>query len=171
MTLVEVVASLALLGSLLGASVIAQARLTRQWTAAQERAEAVEALDAQLTDWHNAIDILDTEAPAAHDQPIVSGFPLTGEGPLDVAPWWWRVEIPEDQPGLDLGIERVRYVAFDPSDLSRQAASSIDVLVYTAGESQPTELSALGVGRPAAGLAPQDSASGVNNSGGGGGWR
>ncbi len=40
LTLVEVLASLALLGGLLGATVAAKAKLSRQWTAAQERERA-----------------------------------------------------------------------------------------------------------------------------------
>src|SRR5829696_1110368 len=52
MTLLEVVAGLALLASLLGALVIAKARYVRQAAAADRRVEAVAAADALLAGWH-----------------------------------------------------------------------------------------------------------------------
>ncbi len=52
LTLVELLASLALLGGVLGGAVLAKARLSRQWSAAQHRLVAVERLDAMLERWH-----------------------------------------------------------------------------------------------------------------------
>ena len=52
MTLLEVVAGLALLASLLGALVMARARYARQAAAADRRVEAVAAADALLAGWH-----------------------------------------------------------------------------------------------------------------------
>jgi hypothetical protein len=52
MTLLEVVAGLALLASLLGALVMAKARYARQAAAADRRVEAVAAADELLAAWH-----------------------------------------------------------------------------------------------------------------------
>jgi hypothetical protein len=52
MTLLEVVAGLALLASLLGALVLAKARYARQAAAADRRLEAVDAADDLLAAWH-----------------------------------------------------------------------------------------------------------------------
>jgi hypothetical protein len=52
MTLLEVVAGLALLASLLAALVMAKARYARQAAAADRRVEAVAAADALLAGWH-----------------------------------------------------------------------------------------------------------------------
>jgi hypothetical protein len=52
MTLLEVVAGLALLASLLGALVMAKARYVRQAAAADRRVEAVAAADELLAGWH-----------------------------------------------------------------------------------------------------------------------
>jgi len=51
LTLIEVVAALALLALVLGAAVSARGRLVRNRVAVDERRRAVEALDAALTDW------------------------------------------------------------------------------------------------------------------------
>lgn len=134
MTLVEVIASLALLGSLLGASVVAQSRLTRQWNAAHARGEAVEALDAQLERWRS-LDVPNT--PDILESDIVSSatiaWPISGEGPLGVEPWWWRAEQLPEQPGEDFGISLIRYTAYDPNDLEQRAVATLDVILY-----QPT---------------------------------
>ena len=132
MTLVEVIASLALLGSLLGASVIAQARLARQWNAAQHRVAAAEALDAQMQVW-SALEhrpnggLADTEAETV--QPATPH--ISGEGPLATEPWWWRAEPLQDQPGATWGITLIRYTAFDPSDPERDAVATFDVFRYS----------------------------------------
>ena len=52
MTLVEVVAGLALLASLLSAIVMAKARYARQAATADRRVQAVAAADALLSGWH-----------------------------------------------------------------------------------------------------------------------
>jgi prepilin-type N-terminal cleavage/methylation domain-containing protein len=51
LTLVEVVAGLALLSTLLVAVLTAKARATRQWTSANRRLEAVAAADRMLVGW------------------------------------------------------------------------------------------------------------------------
>ena len=51
MTLIEVVAGLALLGTLLVGIVLAKVRYTHQWTAAERRVQAVGAADDLLSAW------------------------------------------------------------------------------------------------------------------------
>lgn len=51
LTLIEVVAGLALLSTLLVAVLTTKAKLTRQWSHAQQRLRATEAADALLTAW------------------------------------------------------------------------------------------------------------------------
>src|SRR5436190_9188313 len=52
MTLVEVVAGLALLGTLLAAVLVVRARYAHQSAAAERRLQAVAAADALLSAWH-----------------------------------------------------------------------------------------------------------------------
>src|SRR4051794_8506660 len=52
MTLVEVVAALALLGTLLAAVLVVRVRYARQSAAAERRLQAVAAADALLSAWH-----------------------------------------------------------------------------------------------------------------------
>jgi prepilin-type N-terminal cleavage/methylation domain-containing protein len=51
MTLIEVLAGLVLLGSLLVGIVVARARYTQQWAKAQQRLEAIDAADDLLSEW------------------------------------------------------------------------------------------------------------------------
>ena len=51
LTLVEVLASLVILGSILGALLVAHGRSTRQWAAADQRLEAVRIADRLLSKW------------------------------------------------------------------------------------------------------------------------
>ncbi len=51
MTLIEVVAALALLGAILTGVVLAKARLARQWYVAEYRLRAVEAVDDLVVGW------------------------------------------------------------------------------------------------------------------------
>jgi prepilin-type N-terminal cleavage/methylation domain-containing protein len=53
LTLIEVVASLALLGTLLVTILMARQRYTRQWNLAVSKAEAVDVADQMLTQWWN----------------------------------------------------------------------------------------------------------------------
>lgn len=111
MTLIEVVASLALLGSLLGAAVVAKGKLTRQWTASQHRAEALAALEDQFRGWASADDgrrdLSGTDG---------SAWPTSGEGPLGDGRWWWRAETREvtndtiAEPAPELAV--IRYTVF-----------------------------------------------------------
>jgi len=128
MTLVEVVASLALLGSLLGAAVLAKGRLMRQWSVAQDRVEAVELLSAQLALWHGS------QGQDGTEQSEGSAWPHSGEGPLGQdGQWWWRAEALEVETSQVAGLSVVRFTAFDPTQaLTRDESplATMDVLIY-----------------------------------------
>ena len=125
MTLVEVVASLALLGSLLGASVLAKGRFDQQWRGAERRLSAVRALDGQLARWRMAAPLGDAAEQA--DGPAV--WPREGEGVI-AERWWWRAETldrPEDS--AEPVLEVVRYTVFDPDFSEGRGQATLDVLV------------------------------------------
>lgn len=132
MTLIEVVAGLALLGSLLGAAVVAKGTLTRQWTAAQHRAEAITALETHFRGWAAGDD--DAELSQA---PGTSAWPTSGEGPLGDGRWWWRADarevVSDDATATIPGLNVIRYSVFDPDSgnvgsSEDRAAAVIDVL-------------------------------------------
>ncbi len=81
-TLIEVIAGLAILGSLLAATVLARVAYTRQWVKANQKLEAVAAADALLAQWWRAPE----------------GLPVSGAG--DVPGWekltWRTHELPDD---------------------------------------------------------------------------
>src|SRR5947207_5843225 len=54
MTLIEVVAGLVILGTILASLAVARGRFARQWSAADRKLAAVRALDALVTEWMNA---------------------------------------------------------------------------------------------------------------------
>src|SRR5947209_13143962 len=53
MTLIEVIAGLVILGTILASLAIARGRFARQWSAADRKLAAVRALDALVADWMN----------------------------------------------------------------------------------------------------------------------
>ena len=154
MTLIEVVASLTLLGTLLGAAVVAQQRLNRQWESAHRRARAVTALDRQL----DAFTVVAPEppeamAPVQNVRPLAttaptgtkpaatvpegavaesaaSVWPTRAEGELSGTPWRWRAA-PWDVSLDDAGtIGVTRFEAYDPADPAAESLAVLDVLTY-----------------------------------------
>src|SRR5688500_4635616 len=70
MTLVEVMAGLVVLGTLLAAVTVARGRFLRQWAEADRRMQATRAVDALLSEWLSG----SPEAVPIHSQgPLVSG--------------------------------------------------------------------------------------------------
>lgn len=159
MTLVEVLASLSLLGALLGAAVVAQARLSHQWQTAENRVSALAALDAQIEAWRSESADLQNSSEVAGNPPnvvqpsaevdVISAAqdestahqnpPLSGEGPLSTAPWWWRAETIEEQPGKDFGIYLIRYTAFDPASPERSPVAAIEIFRYVPTPPEPSD--------------------------------
>lgn len=109
MTLVEVVAGLALLGSVLVGILLARAACMRQMARSNRRLEAVAAADALLTAWH--------QDPALF-KPESSGF-LAGDGQL-----LWRTALVPSLEAKNLGARIVRLEVLD----ERAAAEAPPVL-------------------------------------------
>ena len=109
MTLVEVVAGLALLGSVLVAMLLARAGYMRQAARANRRLEAVAAADALLAAWHRDPAILHPG----------SGGTVAGEGQLA-----WRTRLVPSAEADSLGARVVRLEMLD----ERSATSPPPVL-------------------------------------------
>ncbi|MEM9916317.1 MAG: hypothetical protein AAF911_15285 [Planctomycetota bacterium] len=99
MTLIEVVASLALLGTLLGATVVAKSQFTHQWQTAQDRGEAVALLETQVLAWHVERGASEADGPDENQsagRASMEDEPFAGE--LGKDGWTWRaapVEVPD----------------------------------------------------------------------------
>lgn len=90
-------ASLALLGSLLAATLIARGQMAHQWLAAQEKLEAVEAAGLLLEDWDGNV-------------------PRQDQGRIEDTNLSWRTRPAASQPLEDLGVEVVRLEVSDATD-------------------------------------------------------
>src|SRR4051812_18789944 len=98
MTLVEVVAALALLGTLLAAVLVVRVRYARQSAAAGRRLQAVAAADALLAGWH--------ADPRS--------LPRFGSGRVDGdAQLGWRTAVVPNRDVNDLGVDVVRLEILD----------------------------------------------------------
>jgi hypothetical protein len=109
MTLVEVIAGMALLASVLVAMLLARAGYMRQTARANRRLEAVAAADALLTAWHR-------DPATLHPG---SGGPVAGDGQLA-----WRTRLVASAEAESLGARVVRLEVLD----ERPAASPSPVL-------------------------------------------
>jgi type II secretory pathway pseudopilin PulG len=97
MTLIEVMAGLALLGTLLVTILLAKGRYTRMWARANLRSQAVSAADHLLTAWWATSDSL--LRPDA--------------GGTDVAELAWRRSLLENDAAKTAGLQVVRLEVFD----------------------------------------------------------
>lgn len=107
LTLIEILASLALLGSLLAATLLARGQMARQWLKAHEKHEAVQVADELLEAWWSA-------GPATvprHDHGYVEDSTLA-----------WRTEPVEAEALADLEAELIRLEVFDTRGDSRTLA-------------------------------------------------
>lgn len=123
LTLIEVLASLVLLGVLFTGLLLGKARMTRQWSHAQDRQAAVRVADELLTQW-------EVEAAGV---PGVPGVPASGT--RDGFRWSITALPPDDL--FELGYQRVRLsleVERDATvDAARTPACEVDVVVRLAG--------------------------------------
>jgi len=100
-TLVEVVAGLALLGSLLVGLLMAKARFTRQAAVADRRMQAIAAADSILSAWHrDPKKLVRNGAGTMSDDPSLA----------------WRSQIVANPPIEDLGGQVVRLEMIDRRD-------------------------------------------------------
>ena len=98
MTLIELLAGLVILGTVLATMVVARGRLTRQWAQADRKIEAARALDHMLAIW--------TDAPA---------FPVPASGSLiGTKNCQWRTQWISDPAAAKLGAAVARVEVFDP---------------------------------------------------------
>lgn len=89
LTLIEVAAALALLGTMLASIVIASGRYTRQWSAAQQRIKAVELADDLLESWHH------------HPEGLAAVPRQSRTGQVDGFVWQVSTLEPNDRHGLE----------------------------------------------------------------------
>jgi hypothetical protein len=118
MTLVEVIAGLALLGSLLVAILLAKGRYTKQWARAAARRQAIVAADALLSEWWRTPDVL-----RSPDTGRVEGQPLA-----------WRRTLVHSTTAAELKMQVVRLEVFDDRAGSGSEANgrvTVDVVVPT----------------------------------------
>jgi len=115
MTLVEVVAGLVVLGTLLAAVTVARGRFVRQGAEADRRLQATRAVDALLSQWLSG-------SPQA--------VPMRGQGPLigGAANQVWRTQVVRDPAAMELGAIVVRLEVFESAAPTR-ATLAVDFLL------------------------------------------
>jgi prepilin-type N-terminal cleavage/methylation domain-containing protein len=112
-TLVEVIAALVILGTILSALLIARGRFSRQKLVAQRRLEAVHALDQLIDHWMTG--------PA-------SAVPVQSSGALsDSSNQIWRMHLVPNPAAARLGTRVVRVDVIDPS--LREPILTLDLLL------------------------------------------
>lgn len=124
MTLVEVLASLAIIGIILAGVSSVRSQAVRQWVAAQRTLAAVDAADALLAQWHAQ------GAPPEESQGMANGFV-------------WESYALIEHPATSIGLRAMRLELFDPEDRSDNAILQIDTVW---SQAQPEEGEATGVG-------------------------
>ena len=106
MTLVEVIAGLVVLGTLLAAVTVARGRFVRQWAEADRRLQATRAVDALMSEWLSG-------SPQA--VPTHARGPLIGGAANQV----WRTQVIRDPAAAALGAIVVRLEVFDMPTLAK----------------------------------------------------
>jgi len=114
MTLVEVVAGTAILGTVLASVIIADARLTAQARKAAAMQEACEVADGLLEGWWSG------QAP----------LPRNDEGTAAAGGRWrWRMRVVPNKQAEALGAEVVALEIFDASRGSNEPAARVELMV------------------------------------------
>ena len=109
-TLIEVLAGLVVLGTLLVSVAVARGRFVRQWSEADRKLAAVQAADAQVARW--------LAGPG-------DAVPVNAEGAVDALPnCVWRTRIIPDAAAAKLGAAVVR---FEIADRTRGDAVLVNV--------------------------------------------
>ncbi len=115
MTLVEVIAGLVVLGTLLAAVTVARGRFLRQWAEADRRLQATRAVDALLSEWLSG-------SPQA--VPIRSQGLLAGGAANQI----WRTQVIKDAAAAELGAIVVRLEVFN-TQAPRKPTLTVDFLL------------------------------------------
>ena len=116
MTLVEVIGGLALLATLLVATLLARSRYVHQSTVAERRLQAVAAADALLTTWHQ-----DTRGLPRDGSGLIPGDQELG----------WRTQTLSNADATDLGAVVVQLQVLDtrPQAAGSPLLTSVEFLV------------------------------------------
>ena len=125
MTLIEVVAGLVILGTILASLAVARGRFARQWGEADRKLTATRALDALIAEWMQKSDV-----------------PLNRHGVLPDAPHLiWRTRALRDRAASTLGAAIIRVEVFDQANEDRAAAVpvvTVDLLMRVAPQRAAT---------------------------------
>ena len=93
LTLIEVAAALAILGVLLAGLSVLRGRTLRQWKTAQDQLQAVEAVDAMLSDWY-----------------ATSNVPRVGSGIVPSTQLQWSLRRVESIPTMESDLARLEII-------------------------------------------------------------
>jgi prepilin-type N-terminal cleavage/methylation domain-containing protein len=117
-TLIEIVAGLVILGTLLVSVSIARARFLRQWAEADRKLTAIHAADQLMTQWMSG---------PAQNVPLAGGRPLGG-----ATNFFWTTGSGPDPAARNLGALRIRLEIIDrapPAD-AREPNFTVDFLIH-----------------------------------------
>ena len=116
MTLIEIVAGLVILGTILASLSIARGRFARQWAEADRKIAAARALDSLIAEW------------------MRTAVPLNRQGELsDTRNFIWRTRTSKNPGRSRLGAAVVRVEVFERGNeekFSAPAIVSVDLLVH-----------------------------------------
>ncbi len=124
LTLVEVLAATALLGSLLVATLITSGRAKIQTATAQRRIEAVEILDDLLENWWKQPDRIQPTADGA-----VPGRPG----------WQWRTSVVASESAAAIEGQFVRVEIFRSAETTDSPDASAEILLPIRRDEEPEE--------------------------------
>ena len=119
MTLIEIVAGLVILGTILASLALARGRFARQWAVADRKLSATRALDSLIAEWMTS---------------PVPEIPMNRQGQLkDVRNCVWRTRASRSSGKSKLNAEVVRVEVFDRDEVAKENAAaivSVDLLVH-----------------------------------------
>jgi prepilin-type N-terminal cleavage/methylation domain-containing protein len=107
LTLIEVMAGLAILGTLLASLVVARGRYLHQWTLAGQKQQAVQAADQLLAGWW------------ADPQK----FPRQQAGELPKSNLQWRTSVLDSKSATDLKVQIIRLELFEKRENADRIAT------------------------------------------------
>ncbi len=123
-TLIEVLAGLVLLGTILASALVARGRFQRQWRDADDKLAAVRAVDELVGDWLRL-------PPGAS--------PVPGEGTLPgPSSLTWRTSWRADAGAQRLGVRVARLEVLDARRRAREPVLSVEFLLPAPAPPAPT---------------------------------
>jgi hypothetical protein len=127
MTLIEIVAGLVILGTILASLAVARGRFARQWRSADQKLVAVRALDGLIADWLNV--------PGG-------AVPLNRQAAVADAPAYvWRTTVLRDDAAAKLSAAVVRVEIFERRQMDRGVpVASVDLMVHVSPTKREKEV-------------------------------